>query len=307
MLGQVASALYWYNPLVWIALSTLRREQERACDDLVVSAGTSSTAYARHLCDVALAPRTRTCPQWVTLAMAEPSSQLEQRIVAILDDATNRRHLSRGEYLRLVGAVAVLAVIVGMVRLSPIDARPRTAGASGTLLEDMPDFSGTWLLDGARSESVTLDEWDPRRQAEVGEVLVITQTAEALQIKTWRRGEEQAITYLLDGSPTRRVLSTDAGPMGQMQRGEAVWSRWDKGTLLTVAKPFWIWTPAVTGEPNSPVRSSAETIYVRRLGDDGRSMTVERIGRSDFGWVFEGKEPSAAYAKVRDVYTRSAR
>ena len=41
MLAQVACALYWFNPLAWMAARHVRTERERACDDLVLAAGTS--------------------------------------------------------------------------------------------------------------------------------------------------------------------------------------------------------------------------------------------------------------------------
>ena len=39
-LGQLTCAAHWCNPAVWFAARELRRESERACDDLVLHAGT---------------------------------------------------------------------------------------------------------------------------------------------------------------------------------------------------------------------------------------------------------------------------
>ena len=40
LVAQMACALHWFNPLAWIAARNVRTERERACDDLVLAAGT---------------------------------------------------------------------------------------------------------------------------------------------------------------------------------------------------------------------------------------------------------------------------
>ena len=56
-LASVAHAVYWPHPLVWWAVRRLRAEAERACDDLVLQAGTDAPEYAQHLLDAARALR----------------------------------------------------------------------------------------------------------------------------------------------------------------------------------------------------------------------------------------------------------
>ena len=86
MLGEAACAVYWFNPLVWLARSRLRRESERACDDLVLGCGISAERYGTELVDVARLHAHR--PYLAgTVPMARASS-LEGRIVAMLDPTT---------------------------------------------------------------------------------------------------------------------------------------------------------------------------------------------------------------------------
>lgn len=125
-LASVASALYWFNPLVFVATASLRHEQERACDDLVLATGTSGPEYADHLLDLAGGFRAAAVPAWVTLAMARPS-QLEGRVLAILDDA--RRRTPPRTAVRLIVAMSAVAVALGLgaFRLSAAD-RPDSPG-----------------------------------------------------------------------------------------------------------------------------------------------------------------------------------
>ncbi len=113
-LAQVICAVYWFNPIVWVAARRLRAERERACDDFVLAAGERGSDYAAHLLDIARAMRLRRAPL-VGLAMARPS-QLEGRLLAILDPAIRRSSTIRTR-LVLLGLVALITLPIGGVHL----------------------------------------------------------------------------------------------------------------------------------------------------------------------------------------------
>ncbi len=106
MAADVVRAVFWYNPLFWIACARLRRESEAACDDTVLAAGVPATDYAGHLLEIA-----RTCrlpSQLATLVpMARPST-LEWRIAAMLNHTLIRTRPARRT---LALAFAVIAAI----------------------------------------------------------------------------------------------------------------------------------------------------------------------------------------------------
>ncbi len=85
--------LYWWHPMVWLALARLRRERENACDDLVLNQNFRATDYADLIVFTARQMRSI---HWQNgaLAMASPS-HLGERIRAILDPSLNRRPASR--------------------------------------------------------------------------------------------------------------------------------------------------------------------------------------------------------------------
>jgi beta-lactamase regulating signal transducer with metallopeptidase domain len=93
LIAHVACAVYWFNPLVWLAARALRIERERACDEAVVRDGTQASAYADHLLQIARAHRDTGWSSLAAVAMAR-RSQLEGRLLSILD-ADQRRRPSR--------------------------------------------------------------------------------------------------------------------------------------------------------------------------------------------------------------------
>jgi beta-lactamase regulating signal transducer with metallopeptidase domain len=122
-IAVIACAVYWFNPLVWIAARGLRAEQERACDDRVLVAGTAPVEYAAHLLEVARSAR-RLGPQgFVSLAMARPT-QLEGRLLAVLNSSRRPRVHSRiARSISLAGAASLfiaLAAFTPMTRITPI-------------------------------------------------------------------------------------------------------------------------------------------------------------------------------------------
>ena len=100
---QIVCAIYWFNPLVWLAARQMRVEREWACDDLVLAGGCKASDYAGHLVDIA--GSFRRVPLAAAIAMAR-SSQLAGRVAAIVDTTRNRR-------LRAASAIAILALIGG--------------------------------------------------------------------------------------------------------------------------------------------------------------------------------------------------
>lgn len=47
--AEVVRAVYWFNPLAWLACRRLRLESEQACDDAVLAAGAPPREYAEEL------------------------------------------------------------------------------------------------------------------------------------------------------------------------------------------------------------------------------------------------------------------
>jgi beta-lactamase regulating signal transducer with metallopeptidase domain len=109
-LTHLVAQAAWFNPLAWLAAKRARAERERACDDLVIAAGTRGSDYADELLEMARAMRGDRFGllAGASLAMAH-RSQLEGRLIAILDPKVRRAGVSRASTTAAV-ALCISAV-----------------------------------------------------------------------------------------------------------------------------------------------------------------------------------------------------
>jgi len=115
-LCQIAIAMYWFHPLVWLTVRAMRAEREQACDDHVLAAGTRPSEYAHELLEIASSLRQ---PEFTAaLAMAR-RSQLEGRVMALLNPMQRRGSISR----RTTLAIAVLT-FCAVLPLAAIQSAP---------------------------------------------------------------------------------------------------------------------------------------------------------------------------------------
>lgn len=122
LLAQIACAVYWFNPMVWMMARWMRSEHERACDDRVLAWGLGEASYAEHLLQVARSLRAPSLPM-AAVAMAR-ASQLRDRLVSILNPARPRGRFSQKA---TTAALAImLALITPLAMLHGADPKPST-------------------------------------------------------------------------------------------------------------------------------------------------------------------------------------
>ncbi|MBZ5522879.1 MAG: hypothetical protein LAP21_11635 [Acidobacteriia bacterium] len=123
-LANLAVAMYWFHPLVWKTVITMRAEGERACDDCVLAAGTRASEYAHELLEIAASLRQ---PDYTAaLAMAR-RSELEGRVMAILNPKLRRGSVSRNAFLAVV--ILMLAVALPLAAVRPSAAQSGSSAA----------------------------------------------------------------------------------------------------------------------------------------------------------------------------------
>ncbi|UCC83639.1 MAG: M56 family metallopeptidase [Gemmatimonadota bacterium] len=128
LLARLACAIYWFNPLVWLAARRLRIERELACDDEVLRAGSRASDYAGHLLDMALSLRAR--PFLASVAMAR-ASQLSARLRAVLDSGRARSSLTPRFVFAATACAALVAVTVAAASPSRVAEARETSERPG--------------------------------------------------------------------------------------------------------------------------------------------------------------------------------
>ncbi|MEX2137748.1 MAG: M56 family metallopeptidase [Pirellulales bacterium] len=115
LIARLAAAVYWFHPLVWWALRRMRLEREHACDDCVLQAGQEAPDYATQLLEIAHTHRSPTPLLTAALSMAR-RSQLEGRLLAVLDTHRRRNHVGRAAAFQLIVVALGLVACIGLVR-----------------------------------------------------------------------------------------------------------------------------------------------------------------------------------------------
>jgi len=113
---RAATALFWFHPLTWSLHRVARRDCERACDDVVLAAGTPATTYADHLFAIARSLPLDDMLGAVTVAVSRPS-ELEGRLLAILKAQSRRGAVSIKTWSLIAMATVIVAVPLAAVRL----------------------------------------------------------------------------------------------------------------------------------------------------------------------------------------------
>lgn len=146
----LATALYWWLPVVWIARRRLRRAEEAACDALVLSSGpTARRVYAESLLRTIEFTTPTAAATFVT--GAANNSQMKERITMILEHSNRKTPRAA---LMITTAFALLAVLVG-----PTWAPAQPAAEQG-IDEPDSDASGFRIereLIQARMEAYTIE------------------------------------------------------------------------------------------------------------------------------------------------------
>jgi beta-lactamase regulating signal transducer with metallopeptidase domain len=235
LLVQAVCALYWFNPLVWMARRRLCLEAELACDDAVLR-DHEPAGYARQL--VALAEEMSHARARLALGMAK-RSDLSIRVNALLD--SGRRRGGAGIRATLAAVAVTMFVLLGFGPIRAVAQSDPRAGtpplpADSALLEaaekgDIPAVTSL-LNSGAQINAAISGDGSPL-------------------IAAARAGQLPAVRLLLDrGADPNMAVRGDGCPLiAGAERGHA------EIVLLLLDRGAWI-DQMVPGDENALIQAS---------------------------------------------------
>src|SRR5438270_4518250 len=130
LLARVSTALFWFNPLVWLLAREAHQLREEAADDSVLAADIADTDYAQLLVGVAR----HECPGLLLGAhgVAPSKGSLARRVARVLDGKSVRGPVARSFAL---GGLAGAVLIAGP--LAALTVTPAAPGAAKSSLANM--------------------------------------------------------------------------------------------------------------------------------------------------------------------------
>ncbi|MEM7384140.1 MAG: M56 family metallopeptidase [Verrucomicrobiota bacterium] len=111
-LGEITRALFWMNPLIWVALRQLRKADERAADDAALRAAPTPAAYAGLLAGlVRKAIHQPGFSRAASIGMAR-ASLFRQRVERILDPSQRRHRPGSRMAFTLISPLLITAALL---------------------------------------------------------------------------------------------------------------------------------------------------------------------------------------------------
>jgi hypothetical protein len=140
LVAHFACAVYWFNPLVWLAARQMQVERERACDDIVLTSGARASDYARELLALATA-LSHSRPSLLAVVPMARRRELEDRLRGILDSRRNRAALTRTAVCLGAALAAAALAPLAMLEAAPLvskeseTAAPKQAPAAAPAID----------------------------------------------------------------------------------------------------------------------------------------------------------------------------
>ena len=205
LLARLSRALYWFNPLSWLVFRMIRKEQEKACDELVLKAGIKPSTYAENLLFIRNSVPVHWTPPAAVLG-ALGRSQLNDRLVAILKQKLNFEEVKMKTKIML-GILVVLSVsFIGTARPVGSEAGPAEAVVTDITVVQPP---GPFLAADHFPQDQEKKQQEKKEKKEQ-EQKVKEEKAETTLVWTAKKGDKGTIQIIIDEKGEKKTIELTA-------------------------------------------------------------------------------------------------
>ncbi len=237
LVAKVSCALYWFNPLCWIVFRQLKKEQEKACDEMVLKAGIKPSIYASCLLHMkkSIEKARGHCVPAAAIGMAG-KSEFKERLTAIL----KKQLIPKEEKMKTRTTLLVLGIFAAAL----------IGTAKPGLTPLPPDYEGAAVSQPAQSgqnPAAVTDEKEKKEKAkekkEKKKYLRVSVEEECEESKG-KKVEKKVNIYISEDEGGKKIVGT--GKEGDkklhvyMEGGKRVWvikeDEGEEGTIVLKIK-----------------------------------------------------------------------
>jgi len=288
ILARVSCALYWFNPLSWLAFSLIKKEQEKACDELVLKAGIKPSTYAANLLSIKKAGQFQWNPPAAVLS-AVGKSQLNERLLAILKQQLKPKEVKMKTKILLSFFIIAVITVIGTARCSQATAMNET-----NLLDNQaPIIDTKQPIQAVEAQETT--EQEKKQKKQKTEKAEKKETAEEKDKKKeikWvsKDGKTANVNVWVDKDTGTKKIILEGEPVIIIKKDDAKVIKFNKGKIFT--------TKIEKGKDGKNVYLiNYPYIHIKKVDEDLKSHTIHITGEK------EGKTKKVHIAPHIDVHT----
>ena len=293
LLVRAGLALFWWNPLCWIVYREILKEQEIACDELVLRAGIRPSIYAASLLAFRRSAGLRWNPSAALLGMLGKSS-FQERLAAILKQKLTSMEVKMKTKITLALALIAVVALVGTAR--PAVGIGKSAAAASLVAAAAPA--------AATQEAVQASPVSPAVQA--AQATAQEKQKEQEKAKAAEKAKEAEKAAKDKAMKAKTIVIKQVGEEGEPLRLEIKGGGIEvmrEGKPLTVGEGgvYRIVEKAEAGE-------AAPEVIVKRIkelkpgenwvavepGQGGRKVKIVKRGEAGTAWTIEEPEKGEA-------------
>jgi len=113
IIARFICAFFWFNPMIWVVYNSMKKEQEKACDEMVLNSGVKPSVYAANLLSVKQAMQGRWRPPAAVLGVLK-RSQLNNRLVAVLKRQIKPKEIKMKDKIFLSLIFIIMITVIGL-------------------------------------------------------------------------------------------------------------------------------------------------------------------------------------------------